>query len=304
MSPDLDSFCAWHRIVHTFSDTAAHQPNGVAERRIGQLTTRTPSCLFRSCLPHHLWVEAATHVAHAQNLLPSPTLLNRESGINTKKRQKSDVDVLSDLAPDMRRRIPYLLYYGDVTDDTFRLLVQQMRPFDAQVIVYPRRTSFHHLEERGVMGHFMGSGDDPSMDRVYITKGTGSTVRQYWHVVTPLVCLEMHAALMHCDVANAEVLTKQREAEQLAGDQASLAPFERGVFEVTDRDLNEVSPYQNDAFIQHVKDTATVDHVRTAPPAPAGAATVAARGATSAGVKGSIPGSASYTTSLVEHFPT
>ena len=64
------------------------------------------------------------HVAHAQNLLPIQTLLNRESGINIKMQQKFDVDVLSDLAPDMRHCIPYL-YYGDVTDDMFRLLVQQ-----------------------------------------------------------------------------------------------------------------------------------------------------------------------------------
>ena len=128
------------------------------------------------------------------------------------------------------------------------------------------------------MGHFMGPGDGPSLDRAYITKGTGATVRQYRHVVTPLACLETHAALMNCAGANAAVLTEQREAEHLAGDQASLAPFERGMFEGTDRDLNEVPPYQNDTFIEHVKDIATVDHVRAAPPAPAAAATVAARG--------------------------
>ena len=84
-----------------------------------------------------------------------------------------------------------------MTDDEFRLLVQQMRPFGVQVIVYPRRASLQHLEERGLMGYFMRPGDGPSMDRVYITRDTGSTVRQYRHVVTPLVCLEMHAALMH-----------------------------------------------------------------------------------------------------------
>ena len=65
MSRDLESVCAWRGIVHTFSDTAAHQSNGVAERRIGQLTTGIRSCLLRSCLPHHLWMEAAMHVAHA-----------------------------------------------------------------------------------------------------------------------------------------------------------------------------------------------------------------------------------------------
>ena len=136
MSRDLESFCAWRGIVHTFSDTAAHQSNGVAERRTGQLTTGIRSCLLRSCLPHHLWVEAAMHVAHAQILLPSQTFLNRESGTTSKERQCTDLDQLSRLAPDIRRCIPYLLYYGDVTDDTFRLLVQQMRPFGVQVIVF------------------------------------------------------------------------------------------------------------------------------------------------------------------------
>ena len=65
MSRDLESFCAWRGIVHTFSDTAAHQSNGVAERRIGLLTTCIRSCLLRNCLPHTLWVQAAMQVAHA-----------------------------------------------------------------------------------------------------------------------------------------------------------------------------------------------------------------------------------------------
>lgn len=100
-----------------------------------------------------------------------------------------------------------LLYYsyGDVADEMFRLLVQQMRLFGVQVIVHARRTSFHPVGQRGIMGYFMDPGDGPSMTRVYITKGARSTVRPYWHAVTPLVCLEMHAALMHC--ANLNSLT-------------------------------------------------------------------------------------------------
>ena len=66
MSRDLEYFCAWRGIVHTFSDTAAHQSNGVAECRIGQLTTGIRSCLLRSCLPHNLLFEAAMHVAQSQ----------------------------------------------------------------------------------------------------------------------------------------------------------------------------------------------------------------------------------------------
>ena len=246
MSRDLESFCAWHGIVHKFSDTAAHQSNGVAERRISQLTIGIRSCLLRSCLPHHLWVEAAMHVAHAQNLLSTQTLLNRESGTTSREHQYTDLEELTRLAPDIRRCIPYLRYYGDVTDDTFRLLVQQMRPFGVQVIVCPRRASLQHLEERGIMGYFMSPGDGPSMDPVYISRPTGPTVRLYRHVVTPLVCLEMHAALMNCSRLAETQLPEHVEAEHLEGDLAGLQPHERGLFEVADRDLHEVPPYEND----------------------------------------------------------
>ena len=228
MSRDLESFCAWRGIVHTFLDTAAHQSNGVAERRIGQLKTGIRSCLLRSCLPHTLRLEAAMHVAHAQNLLPTQTLLNRESGTTSKQRQYTDLEELTRLAPDIRLCIPYLLYYGDVIDDTFRLRVQQMRPFGVQVIVYPRRASPHHLEGRGLMGYFMGPGDGPGMDRVYITRQTCATVGQYRHVVTLLVCLEMRAALIHCSGMADVMLSGCAKTEQLdlEGDQARLPRFE------------------------------------------------------------------------------
>ena len=301
MSRDLESFCAWRGIVHTFSDTAAHQSNGVAERRIGQLTTGIRSCLLRSCLPHTLWVEAAMHVAHAKNLLPTQTLLNRESGTTSKERQYTDLEELTRLAPDIRRCIPYLLYYGDVTDDTFRPLVQQMRPFGVQVIVYPRRASLEHLEERGIMGYFMGPGDSPRMDRVYITRDTGATVRQYRHVVTPLVCLEMHAALMHCAGMADVMLSEQAEAEQLEGDQIRLPRFERGEFTVADRDLNEVPPYQNDAFMSRVRDLASFDTMRATQPADKGATSIRAQVVT--GLRGSITESASNIINLVERSP-
>ena len=43
--------------------------------------------------------------------------------------------------------------------------------------------------------------------------------------MTPMEFLEMHAALMHG--ANLHIVTEEREAEHLVGDQTSLAPFER-----------------------------------------------------------------------------
>ena len=124
----------------------------------------------------------------------------------------------------------------------------------------------------------MGPGDGPSIDRVYITRNTGATVRQYRHVVTPLVCLEMHAALMHCSGLADVMLSERVEIEQLDGHQARLPRFERGEFTVADQDLNEVPPYQNDAFMSRVRDLATFEHMRAAQPAHERATTIMARG--------------------------
>ena len=73
-----------------------------------------------------------------------------------------------------------LLYYQDVSEEAFGLLIDQMRPFGIRVVAYPRRDYLKHLETRGVIGFFMGPGDGPSMhmDRVYIRSTTKSTVRQ------------------------------------------------------------------------------------------------------------------------------
>ena len=105
-SRDLESFCTWRGIVHTFTDTAAHQSNGLVERRIGLLNTGVRSCLLRSGLPHYLWIEAYLHVAHAQNLLPSHALLNRETCLKGKKRKLADVTELEDNVSDFRRCVP------------------------------------------------------------------------------------------------------------------------------------------------------------------------------------------------------
>ena len=95
-SQDLESFCAWKGIVHTFTDTAAHQAHGLVERRIGLRNKGVRSCLLRFGLPHYLWVEAYLHVAHAQNLLPSHALLNRETRLHGKKQKLADVTELED----------------------------------------------------------------------------------------------------------------------------------------------------------------------------------------------------------------
>ena len=148
--------------MNTFTDTAVHQSNGLVERRIGLLNTGVRSCFLRSGLPHYLWVEAYLHVAQAQNLLPSHALLNRETCLNGKKRKLTDVTELKDQVSDFRRYVPYLLYYGDVSEEAFGLLVEHMTPFGVRVVAYPRRDDLKHLEARGVIGFFMGPGMVPS----------------------------------------------------------------------------------------------------------------------------------------------
>ena len=102
-SRDLESFCTWRGIAHTFTDTAAHQCNGLVERRIGLLNTGVRSSLLRSGLPHYLWVEIYLHVDHAQNLLPSHALLNRETHLNGKRRKLADVTEPEDQVSEFRR---------------------------------------------------------------------------------------------------------------------------------------------------------------------------------------------------------
>ena len=92
------------------------------------------------------------------------------------------------------------------------------------------------------------------------------------------MCLEIHAASMHCSGLADVMLSERAEIEQLDGDQARLPHFERGECTVADPDLNEVPPYQNDVFMSHVRDLATFEYVRAAQPAHEGATTIMAQG--------------------------
>ena len=140
-----------------------------------------------------------------------------------------------------------------------------MRPFGVCVVAYPRRDDLKHLEARGVISFFMGPGDGPSMDRVYVKSTTKSTVRQYRYVVTPRVCLEEYAMKLHCSELSA---TSNMSDERLLADQQELPDFERELFEVDARDPHEVLPYTDEPFMEHVKAIATFDNIRAVPPDP------------------------------------
>ena len=46
--------------------------------------------------------------------------------------------------------IPYLLFHRDVTNEEFRRLADQLKPWGVPYFVYGRREHMRHLEERGV----------------------------------------------------------------------------------------------------------------------------------------------------------
>ena len=120
-------------------------------------------------------------------------------------------------------------------------------------------------QQRGVPGFFMGPGDGPSMDRVYVKSTTKATVCQYRHVVTPRVCLEEYAMTLHCSELHT---APDVSDEQVLADQQELPEFERGMLEVDDRDPDEVPPYTDEPFMEHVKAITTFDNVRAVPPDP------------------------------------
>ena len=131
-----------------------------------------------------------------------------------------------------------------------------------RVVAYPRRDDLKHLEARGVICFFMGSGDGPSMDRVYVKSTTKSIVRQYQHVVTPRVCLEEYAMKLHCSEMQA---ASDISDEQVLAYQQELPDFEQGLFEVDSRDPDEVLRYTDEPFMGHVKAIATFDNGRAIP---------------------------------------
>ena len=70
---------------------------------------------------------------------------------------------------------------------------------------------------------------------------------------------------LHCSELHA---TSDMSDEQVLVDQQVLPDFERGLFEVDDRDPDEVTPYTDEPFMEHKKAIATFDNVRAVPPDP------------------------------------
>ena len=84
-SYSLEEFCQWKCIIHTFTDRAQHESNGLVERKIGQLNESTRAALLASDLPDCLWPEVYMAMCHTQNMVHS-SALQRE--LKKKEQQK------------------------------------------------------------------------------------------------------------------------------------------------------------------------------------------------------------------------
>ena len=73
-SKSLEQFCQWKGSVHTFTDRAQQQSNGLVERKIGQLNESTRAALLASDLPAYLWPEVYIAMCHTQNIVPGRAL--------------------------------------------------------------------------------------------------------------------------------------------------------------------------------------------------------------------------------------
>ena len=86
-STSLEELCKWKGIIHTFTDRAQHQSNGLVERKIGQLNESTRAALLASDLPAYLWPEVYMAMCHTQNTVPG-CALQRELKKGTRNSQR------------------------------------------------------------------------------------------------------------------------------------------------------------------------------------------------------------------------
>ena len=169
----------------------------------------------------------------------------------------------------MRDMIPYLAFHCDVTDEYFKRVVGQLKPWGVPVFVYHRRDNMCHLETRSQKGFYMGPGSGPIMDRVFLQNvGTGA-VKQFRHVLVPPAFAQQHAMRMplaaeHYPPARYE---RSTDVEERTGT----------VFDVAMREVGEHGAYADEPFMEELAGLDKSDSIRAAPPDPTGEA-VAVRG--------------------------
>ena len=149
----LEEFCQWKGIIHTFTDRAQHQSNGLVERKIGQLNESTHAALLASDLPAYLWPEVYMAMCHTQNSVPSGAL-QRELKKKEKERREKLMKGAGDeestpggwgmlqprplrLARGASEGYDPLAFHCDVTDEYFKQMVGQPKPWGTWVCVPP-----------------------------------------------------------------------------------------------------------------------------------------------------------------------
>ena len=204
-STSLETFCLWKGIIHTFTDRAQHQSNGLVERKIGQLNESTRAALLASDLPAYLWPEVYMAMCHTQKIVPSSALqreLKKEKKEQLEKKAQKEGEegstpgeqgdaeaqaAAESLEVPVRDMIPYLAFHRGTSDEYFKQLVGQLKPWGVPVFVYHRRDNMRHLDTRSQKGFYKGPGSGPSMDRVFLKKG-GTGLQQAWPCGHPLLC--------------------------------------------------------------------------------------------------------------------
>ena len=97
----------------------------------------------------------------------------------------TDVQAAAD-SPEVpvRDMIPYLAFHLDFTEEFFKQLVTQLKPWGVPMFVYHRCDNMRHLETRSQKRFYMGPRSGPSMGRVFLKNGGTGAVKQFRHVVT------------------------------------------------------------------------------------------------------------------------
>ena len=303
-SHSLEEFCQWKGIMHTFTDRAQHEFNGLVERKIGMLNEAVRAALLASDLPAYLWPEVYMAICHTQNLVPS-SALQRERRKAIKRQEEyeqEEVDLATEadaagqedtaggqgtsdqgepgglpqkkkaVPPEIpiQDMVPHLVFHRDVTNEEFRRLADQVQPWGVPCFVYGRREHIRHLEERGVQGFYMGPGSDPSMEHVFLREPGSGAVKQYMHVLVPPALVQKHAIRMYMsDVMQRpkwNPLYVSREYEEPGTS-----------FAVQERDVNEQRAYSDEPLMEELTSLDLLESMRAAPPEPTGVA-VAVRG--------------------------
>ena len=184
------------------------------ERKIGQLNESTRAALLASDLRAYLWPEVYMALCHTQNIVPSSALqreLKKEKKEQLEKAIKKDGEegstpgeqgdaaaqaAAGPLEVPVMDMIPYLAFHRDVTDEYFKQLVGQLKPWGVPLFVYHQRDNMRHTETRSQKGFYMGPGSGLSMDRVFLKNGGTGAVKPFRHVRVPPAFAQQHAMRM------------------------------------------------------------------------------------------------------------